>query len=143
MNSLMSVNETTMTSYFQIAGIHGRPYQAWHGVNPKEMNVDGYPTGFCPHGSILFATWPRPYLALLEQLVGEHAQEIAKAYNSPVWSKAADELRLPFWDWAAPPQLFPEILTVPTVQVTTAVGVKNGNNPLYRYEFLNVPEPLE
>lgn len=139
----MSVNETSMTSYFQIAGIHGRPYESWDNVNPKEMNVDGFPTGFCPHANILFATWHRPYLALLEQLLGEHAQEAAKAYNSSIWTKAADELRIPYWDWAAPPQLFPEVMTAPTVQITTPTGTKNVKNPLYRYEFLNVPEPLE
>lgn len=43
-------------------GIHGRPFVAWDGVNGP------FKTGYCTHGSILFPTWHRPYLALFEVL---------------------------------------------------------------------------
>jgi tyrosinase len=53
-----------LDGYFQIAGIHGRPYLPWDGVIGSGV-VD--PTrGYCTHGSILFPTWHRPYLALFE-----------------------------------------------------------------------------
>jgi tyrosinase len=48
--------------FYQIAGIHGRPF----------VTYDGFPTpllndaGFCPHGNVMFGSWHRPYLALYE-----------------------------------------------------------------------------
>lgn len=38
-------------SYYQIAGIHGRPYISWDGG--KGVQAKGY----CTHASILFTTW--------------------------------------------------------------------------------------
>jgi tyrosinase len=71
------------------------------------------------------------------------AQTIAKGYRSATYTKAADELRFPFWDWAALPQRFPDVMTWPSVRINTPTGLKNVTNPLYRYEFLNHPEPEE
>jgi hypothetical protein len=68
-------------------------------------------------------------------------QNIAKAYNSPEYQTAADEFRIPFWDWAAIPQRFPDVMTWPSVNINTPTGPQNVTNPLYRYTFLNHPEP--
>ena len=43
------------------SGIHGMPYIAWD-ENKKPVNV----TGYCTHNSILFPSWHRPYVALVE-----------------------------------------------------------------------------
>ena len=45
-------------SFYQIAGIHGDPIIAWN-ETPKT-------TLFCEHGTDIFPTWHRPYMALLE-----------------------------------------------------------------------------
>ena len=47
-------------SYFRIAGIHGMPYEPWGG------SQEGYQEGYCAHGTVLFPTWHRPYIALFE-----------------------------------------------------------------------------
>jgi tyrosinase len=153
---MMAVDENIITSWFQVSGIHGRPYIAWDNVNPTTPDPTAFPTGYCTHGQVLFPTWHRPYLALFEvcfppkfsptlanyvqQVIAGHAQTAAKAYNSAVWQKAADNLRIPFWDWAAAPQGFPDVMTWPSVRITTPTGVKNVTNPLYRYKFRSHPE---
>ena len=48
------------------AGIHGRPFIAWDGVNPATPGAGDSATGYCTHGNTLFPTWHRPYLALFE-----------------------------------------------------------------------------
>jgi tyrosinase len=56
-----------LTSYYQMAGIHGMPYKPWNGVGSETnwQNSSGF-GGYCTHSSILFLTWHRPYLALWE-----------------------------------------------------------------------------
>lgn len=44
-------------------GIHGLPKNEWDGVKGYFPNEKG---GYCPHGTILFPTWHRPYLAMME-----------------------------------------------------------------------------
>ena len=53
-----------------VIGIHGLPSAAWDGVEGNN-NIDPKtkkPTvgNYCTHGTILFPTWHRPYLAMLE-----------------------------------------------------------------------------
>jgi tyrosinase len=41
-------------SFFQIAGIHGKPWERWDGVGPPNgEDTDPY-SGYCSHSSILF-----------------------------------------------------------------------------------------
>jgi tyrosinase len=56
-----------LTSYYQMAGIHGMPYKPWNGVGSETnwQSSSGF-GGYCTHSSILFLTWHRPYLALWE-----------------------------------------------------------------------------
>jgi hypothetical protein len=44
-------------------GIHGVPFVTWNGVGPA---AGASMSGYCPHSSVLFPTWHRPYLALYE-----------------------------------------------------------------------------
>src|SRR5437667_1835005 len=49
------------------SGIHGLPKTFWDGVfaqtkTPNNPNQSGY----CVHGTIIFPTWHRPYLAMME-----------------------------------------------------------------------------
>lgn len=44
-------------------GIHGVPFISWNGVEAVEGASQ---SGYCPHSSVLFPTWHRPYLALYE-----------------------------------------------------------------------------
>lgn len=46
-----------------LVGIHGLPTTLWDGVGKEFPETNG---GYCAHGRILFPTWHRPYLALLE-----------------------------------------------------------------------------
>lgn len=64
---LQGLDENQLTSFYQIAGIHGLPYKPWNGVgsNTDWQRSSGF-GGYCTHSSILFITWHRPYLALYE-----------------------------------------------------------------------------
>lgn len=81
LQNFTQVDELELTSYFQVAGrqsltrhnnrltregIHGYPNVP--GANGWD-NVQGLPgdgVGYCTHGSVLFPTWHRPYMALFE-----------------------------------------------------------------------------
>ncbi|KAK7953523.1 hypothetical protein PG988_014217 [Apiospora saccharicola] len=113
--------QTTIDSWYQISGIHGRPYAAWdNGKRAQGAQAGGY----CPHSSVLFPTWHRPYIQLLEQNIWQCAQTKAKAYPARTrnsYISAAVTLRFPYWDW--------------TVSINTPTGKKTVNNPLFQYSF--------
>ena len=52
-----------LISFFRLGGIHGMPYKAWDGVGGEDPAQEA---GYCTHGSVLFPTWHRPYIALYE-----------------------------------------------------------------------------
>lgn len=82
-------DELALTSYYQVAGIHGLPYKPWNGVgsNTDWQSTSGF-GGYCTHSSILFLTWHRPYLALYE--VSRITPSTVKLRRAHVlnWSKA-------------------------------------------------------
>ncbi|KAI0821744.1 common central domain of tyrosinase-domain-containing protein [Trametes gibbosa] len=128
----MDVEPTAWDSYFQIAGIHGAPYSAWDGAGNGPDPAQIF-KGYCTHGSVLFPTWHRPYVALIEQAIQKHALEIAEKYATyqPLWKAAAISLRQPYWDWAASATPPDEIYISDTL---TIPGPPNGqpltvNNP--------------
>lgn len=49
-------------SYYQVAGVHGRPFTTWNNFPTPLLNQ----AGFCPHAQTLFGSWHRPYLAIYE-----------------------------------------------------------------------------
>jgi tyrosinase len=130
---LQADSQNNLLSFYQIAGIHGRPYKAWDNAHGSRDNTY---TGYCTHDSILFLTWHRPYLALLEQIISKNAVTISKQYktNQASWLTAGKTLRIPYWDWAADSNI-PNIVQSQTVTITTPSGKKTITNPLYSYKF--------
>ncbi|KAJ6445260.1 endonuclease/exonuclease/phosphatase family [Purpureocillium lavendulum] len=139
---MQQANYTDPLSYFQVEGIHGRPFIEWNGTGGQQTS--GW-AGYCPHGEELFVSWHRPYVLLFEQVLVSHAKQLAQSYPEKLraeYTQAADQLRSPFWDWAAGS-------TVPqsTVPAKITVNVPNGqglqaqevDNPLYTYK---IPQPV-
>lgn len=128
--------ETEKTSYYQVAGIHGRPFTTWDNV-PFGNGLGG---GYCPHSSTLFPPWHRPYLALYEQTLYDIVQDVAKTFNSGEYTQAAKTFRVPYWDWAADvpngKHVLPDTISgSPFIQLSVPTGNKVINNPLFRYHF--------
>ncbi|KAL2755917.1 hypothetical protein ACRALDRAFT_2027571 [Sodiomyces alcalophilus JCM 7366] len=137
LSAMQAANETDPLSYFQIMGIHGQPHMAWSGGGPQ----DGGSGGYCPHNEVLFGTWHRGYLSLYEQVLVAQAQRIADGYPQSVrreYQEAADRLRVPYWDWAAdpnvPPATIPSTVTIrrPVNGTLAAIPVRN---PLAGYTY--------
>jgi tyrosinase len=63
LDMLQYTNQSDMLSWYQIGGIHGEPFVPWDNVQSVPGNDQN---GYCPHSSIIFPTWHRPYLALFE-----------------------------------------------------------------------------
>ena len=59
-------DQSNIISHFGIGGIHGLPYKQWDGAG-NTTGASGA-TGYCNHGTVLFPTWHRPYVALYEVL---------------------------------------------------------------------------
>ncbi|KEP47461.1 tyrosinase tyrosinase: common central domain protein [Rhizoctonia solani 123E] len=65
-------------------------------------------SGYCNHASVLFPTWHRPSVLLLEQAISEAVQSLIperineNTKNREEWLTAAKELRFPYWDWTHP-----------------------------------------
>ncbi|OCL02739.1 Di-copper centre-containing protein [Glonium stellatum] len=133
-----AMDQNDKLSYFQIAGIHGAPFIDWDGVQGSGQ------VGYCTHGSNLFGTWHRPYLAVFEQILLDRVYEIVDEFpNGPTKDKyrdASSRLRLPYWDWAMTPPNGGTILPASTTTETVDVTFPNGttgtiHNPLYDYKF--------
>ncbi|KLU85588.1 hypothetical protein MAPG_04611 [Magnaporthiopsis poae ATCC 64411] len=130
--------EDDQLSYFQIAGIHGRPYIAWNGVGAVAGGVN---RGYCPHNDIQFPAWHRPYLALLEQVLSGHIKTVAAMYtggNAAAYQAAAATWRTPYWDWAANPAL-PQAASTPNITVNGPSGQVTVPNPLWSYKWQQYP----
>ncbi|TAQ88827.1 hypothetical protein B7494_g2828 [Chlorociboria aeruginascens] len=142
LDAFYKLDEKSDLSFYGIAGIHGRPYRPWGGVQGN--NPNGW-QGYCTHTSILFAPWHRPYIALYEQVLVGIVQKIASSFPDATrarYVEAASTFRVPYWDWAAVPaanDYFPlSVGQSATVNVITPQS--NGkkvsmNNPLYTYHF--------
>ncbi|KAK2748332.1 hypothetical protein FQN57_000990 [Myotisia sp. PD_48] len=123
-------NRNDPLSFFKVSGIHGYPVGPWDGVTGSRDS------GFCSHGSTLFPVWHRPYLALHEEMIWNHAQKLAATYPQNVrkrYEDAAKEMRIPYWDWAADVQM-PRSLTSPKINVNTPSGLREIDNPLFTYK---------
>jgi Common central domain of tyrosinase len=103
---LMQKDHRDMRSYYQIAGIHGLPYDPYDGVDPYPGPPNSKFWGYCAHGSTLFPTWHRIYLLLFEQELVNCALEllddpdIGHVEDKCEAREIAKEIRLPYWDWA-------------------------------------------
>ncbi|EEH19206.1 hypothetical protein PABG_01525 [Paracoccidioides brasiliensis Pb03] len=122
-------DRSELLSFHKIAGIHGYPYVSWDGVEGTNN------AGYCSHGSTLFPVWHRPYLAMYEERISRHAQRIANLYPQNVrgkYQQAAQNLRIPYWDWANDPQM-PRSVTIPELNINSPSGMRTIPNPLYNY----------
>ncbi|ERF69584.1 hypothetical protein EPUS_01914 [Endocarpon pusillum Z07020] len=143
LSALQNVTENNDNSYFRVAGIHGYPFAPWQedpGFVPANPN-----RGYCTHSSALFTTWHRPYLVLLEQMLCDQARSIAQqfqGYDAGRWQAAAEEVRLPYWDWSSTTtqSRIPAALKQPSISVNTPSGQATIANPMYSYKFLS-PQP--
>ncbi|KAG9248530.1 hypothetical protein BJ878DRAFT_476387 [Calycina marina] len=142
---LQSRDQSDVLSWYQIAGIHGRPFQPFNGIQATKGNEN---SGYCTHISILFPTWHRPFLAFYEQVLYNIIQEVALYYpEGPARQKytaAALKFRIPYWDWAAAPPQGQSVLPYSVGgSATVVVDGPNGRqligNPLFSYAF----DPLD
>ncbi|EWY84513.1 hypothetical protein FOYG_11958 [Fusarium oxysporum NRRL 32931] len=149
------VSEEDQLSYFQIAGIHGKPYQSWPLGDKNLESLRQQEAEFCTHSSILFLTWHRPYLALFEAILKQAIDFVAQQFTAEEgrdkYVEAAKGFRMPFWDWAHPGlPVFPEEATnsdkarviVPQSLLQeypdlnkSADGSVEIHNPLFSYTF--------
>ncbi|KEZ46479.1 hypothetical protein SAPIO_CDS0817 [Scedosporium apiospermum] len=114
--AMQEAKSSDASSYFQIAGIHGRPLIPWDG-DGKSVG----PNGYCPHAQVLV----------------QHALTLAEEYPANVRAKyrsAAQTLRIPYWDWADDATIPPSVGQA-QIQVDTPKGKKTIRNPLYSYNF--------
>ncbi|KAL2041570.1 hypothetical protein N7G274_005952 [Stereocaulon virgatum] len=132
-------NQSALLSYYQVAGIHGHPYISWDGVQGN------YQAGYCTHGSILFPSWHRPYMAAYEQILWANAQRIAATYpvvQRSTYEAAAITFRIPYWDWAINSTM-PDPINDPMITVNSPHGLVNMANPLYNYTFHPQPSATD
>ncbi|KAK6520901.1 hypothetical protein TWF506_001143 [Arthrobotrys conoides] len=134
MEALQAMDQNTRESYFALAGIHGAPYREWNGAGGGNTQ-----SGYCPHASILFPSWHRPYLATIEQILGNIMRNLANQYPAGAvrtrYQQAANRFRLPYWDWASNAQV-PAILgSQATVRVQKPQGFVTIANPMISYVF--------
>jgi tyrosinase len=138
MERFMAKDKTDTLSYYQVVGVHGRPYTTWNNFPTPLVNT----AGFCPHAQTLFGSWHRPYLAIFEQAWYQSVQEVIKTFPSSQqsrWNNAAATLRMPYWDWAMDPgssgATVPTLIRDQTVTVTKPSGTVTIPNPLYSYSW--------
>ncbi|KAK1753621.1 hypothetical protein QBC47DRAFT_430447 [Echria macrotheca] len=156
--ALMQKNPNLL-GYYSIAGIHGFPSTSWDGVLNEFSSKGANFGGYCPHGRMIFPTWHRPFLMLLEQTIYQNMVEIAGKYDQPHrdrYQLAAKAFRLPYLDyfrprddrgvkWPGPREdqwfkydfRLPDVFNEPRINVKLAPSdtIKEIDNPLYAYRF--------
>ncbi|KAK6540852.1 hypothetical protein TWF694_008235 [Orbilia ellipsospora] len=135
---LYTTSSSDPWSWYGLAGIHGVPWQPW--PNPNATGNFAIASGYCPHGSVLFGPWHRPYMLAVEQQLVAAGLSIANTFTGSLKTKyvnAAKLLRFPYWDWAAAntQSHLPPICMQPNVTVVTPTGSKTIANPLFSYHF--------
>ncbi|KAF1923578.1 tyrosinase [Didymella exigua CBS 183.55] len=136
MERFQAKDKNDRLSYYQVAGIHGRPYVTWNNFPTPLVNQ----AGFCPHSHTLFGSWHRPYLAIYEQALYQSVQEVINTFPESQrsrWQQAASTLRMPYWDWAQDggSATVPTLIRDQTVTVTKPSGRVTIPNPLYSYSW--------
>ncbi|KAG1899611.1 common central domain of tyrosinase-domain-containing protein [Suillus fuscotomentosus] len=156
----LQVMEEPAGTFMEIASIHGRPFIEWAGDRNNDTSTDYSATdkkdtdpvparfrGYCNHGAVVFPTWHRPYVMLIEQSIGNIADQLAhdieakNPHECGVWVKAAKELRFPYWGWAekdVSENGLPPVLYEDKVEIMAAGGQKQIiDNPLSFFSFVD------
>ncbi|KAF3005084.1 hypothetical protein E8E13_009759 [Curvularia kusanoi] len=136
MERFMAKDKNDVLSYYQVVGVHGRPFVTWNNFPTPLVNQ----AGFCPHSNTLFGSWHRPYLAIFEQALYQSIQEVINTFPSSQrgrWQQAAADFRMPYWDWAQDggSNTVPTLIRDQTVTVTKPQGRVTIANPLYSYSW--------
>ena len=87
----------------------------------------------------------------VQQVLQDHARKIAATYTTDrdAWREAAENLRQPYWDWAATAVPPDQVIALKKVTITKAPSgkTKEVDNPLYNYTFhpidASFPEPYQ
>lgn len=129
-------------SFYQIAGIHGLPHAPYDGDKGNVWTASSdWWGGYCQHGNPLFPTWHRPYMLLFEQSIIRQAKLLAETFTDAEEKKIADEiadqLRIPFWDWA---DHSTRILGLPDVFTSTQISLSYNWKSFSR---TTMPNPLK
>lgn len=134
------VPATDPTGYYGVSTVHGVPRENYNGVEQCDscQGADGY----CTHDSVLFPAWHRAYLALYEQEMIKVALDVANSFDGDFGDQmkaAAQQIRIPYWDWAASPDsgdaVLPPTLSGQQVTIAGPNGDETVDNPLYSYHF--------
>ncbi|CAG8953591.1 hypothetical protein HYFRA_00010050 [Hymenoscyphus fraxineus] len=141
---MQSINQEVKYSYYQLMGIHGRPFLTYDQVSPAPGMEN---SGYCHHIDILFPTWHRPYNILYEQTLQYLMLVIANMYPEGFvrdrYVEAAQSFRIPYWDWAVVPEpgqsVFPSSVQQSSVRLDGPKGRQIIDNPLFTYIF----QPLD
>ncbi|EOD45014.1 putative tyrosinase protein [Neofusicoccum parvum UCRNP2] len=145
MSRFQSKAQDGKLSWYQVAGIHGRPYVNWDGVGPYQSSP--WWPGYCPHSSNLFGSWHRPYILLFEQLLIQYANEVINEIPAGAtktrYQTAVKTLRFPYWDWAKKTTggIMPTTATQAQISVTFPQNGTTASipNPLYSYRQKVLP----
>ena len=84
-----------------------------------------------------------------QQVMSKHVHDIAlqaPADQLEQYLSAADEFRIPYWDWAQGTIIgpVPEFFITPTLTLTNIDGVSMPiSNPLYSYRFRPIPDGFD
>ncbi|KAF5026291.1 hypothetical protein F66182_1612 [Fusarium sp. NRRL 66182] len=122
MSRFQDVSQDDPASWYQIAGIHGVPFEAWNGVEAAP--------GASQSG-------------LEQQELYRMANVIAGMFPNgterQAYQDAARNFRMPYWDWAMPAPEgeahFPDVFWNATISQNGPRGVQEIRNPLYSYRF--------
>lgn len=115
LDRFQNMNQSMQSSYYQIAGIYGRPFISWDNV----AFAPGRTGGYCTHSSTLFPTWHRPYVALFEQVLHGIVQDIAWSFAGPSQARyvaAASMWRLPYCTYFSESPVSSRLYTIPFTQ---------------------------
>lgn len=140
LSRMQTQSQDNPLSYYQIAGIHGRPFGTWGNVQPGPGLQNN---GYCTHSSNLFGTWHRPYLALFDQSLLINMFDAVREFPvGPLrnrYANAAMNVRMCYYDWAVRPgpgrNSVPMSFTTRGISVVTPAGTRTIFNPLYSYRF--------
>ena len=141
-DALQNLPEDDYNSYFQISGIHGLPHVPYRGSVNSGVSSRRWSTGYCQHSSVLFPTWHRAYMNLMESAVRNQSIIIANKYEDAElkqkYIEAASTMRFPFLDWSSPSVAtdgLPEIFVEQWIQVFVPPmnASKRIQNPLHGF----------
>lgn len=125
--------------------LHGQTFS--HPLRPDVLQPLSSLPSFCPSTSLnfFFLAPSLPFYLLpsrsflQQQILCKHARDIAAetASGNQEWKEAAENLRLPYWDWAIKKMPPPEVMTMTSIDVVKPDGTTMtiDQNPLFAYNF--------